>query len=213
MKPSLRTKFTTKFILKISLVASLIIVGALFGHISQLFNLFYSSICVPLLFLIIVRVRNGEQMLIISIDMIIFAQLACLGTFNFLSFFHPKISIIDYYITSSLSFVIILLLCFSIIITIFYYRHTQTNNPNLNSFRAKYFLPKVILEMLKNSFTVISIIYGGIKIMDDNTSFTNANIILAFIYCIELPLIILTIISWYELVKIGEEITDKKRRQ
>lgn len=102
MKPSLRTKFTTIFILKISLVASLIIVGALFGHISQLFNLFYSSICVPLLFLIIVRVRNGEQMLIISIDMIIFAQLACLGTFNFLSFFHPKISIIDYYITSSL---------------------------------------------------------------------------------------------------------------
>ena len=203
MKPSLRTKFTTTFILKISLVASLIIVGALFGHISQLFNFFYSSICVPLLFLIIVRVRNGEQMLIISIDMIIFAQLACLGTFNFLSFFHPKISIIDYYITSSLSFVIILLLCFSIIITIFYYRHTQTINPNLNSFRAKYFLPKVILEMLKNSFTVISIIY----------SFTNANIILAFIYCIELPLIILTIISWYELVKIGEEITDKKRRQ
>ncbi|MBV0915504.1 hypothetical protein KTJ72_06385, partial [Apilactobacillus sp. HBW1] len=46
--------------------------------------------------------------------------------------------------------------------------------------------------------------------MDDNVSFSNANIILAFIYCIELPLIILTIISWYELVKIGEEISNKK---
>ncbi|CAI2562080.1 hypothetical protein AKUG0406_02190 [Apilactobacillus kunkeei] len=213
MKPTIKTKFTILFVFKMSLVSSLIIVGSIAGHRSILFDIFYSLISLPLLLLIVSRIKNGESLLIISIDMIIFAELACLGTFNFLSFFHPKISIIDYYITSSLSFVILLLLCFSIIISMFYYHHTQTVNPNLNNFRTKYFLPKVILEMLKNSFTVISIIYGGIKIMDDNSSFTNANISLAFIYCIELPLIILTIISWYELVKIGEEITNKKRRQ
>lgn len=213
MNPLYLKKFSFFFVLKISIIATLIIIGAIMGHLSILFNCFYSIICFPLLLLIILRVRNGEKMLIISIDMIMFAQLSCMGLLNFLCFFHPKLSIIDYYITSSLAFVVVLLFCFSIIIIMFYYRHTQTVNPNLNNFRAKYFLPKVILEMLKNSFTVISIIYGGIKIMDDNVSFSNANIILAFIYCIELPLIILTIISWYELVKIGEEISNKKRRQ